>query len=453
MILKYMKTTSLPELVLIGLPNVGKSSIVNRLLGRRQAIVHDQAHTTRDTSAHEVDLDGVRFMLRDSAGHVAKGDDSIQTAAMTQLDVALESASVIAMVVDASQPVSDEERRLAARAHKLQKPLILLANQIDKQSANLDTYQALGIKQVFAVSAIHNIGFDAVSDYLRSVLPRSREMALSDQPSVSIAIIGRPNVGKSSLLNQLAGRQAAIVSEQAGTTRDSLEITRKVGDQMWRFVDTAGIRRPGKVAKGVEKYSLKRAEQAIDQADICLLLLDVEELVTGQDQRLAGLIQEAGRGLILAVNKIDLLERTEAELKRIDRVLRHEFEFIPWAPYVLISAETGLHIKQLEAQIASIASRLDTKIPTKELNAFLQKVVAKQPPSTGSNQHARLNYVVQTASLPLTLTIFGTKPDQIHFSYKRYIENSLRAHYDLAGIPLKIIFESKYKQDREAARE
>ena len=447
-----MKTTQLPEVVLIGLPNVGKSSIVNRLLRRRQAIVHDQAHTTRDTSAHEVDLDGVRFMVRDSAGFAPKGDE-LHAAAMVQLDTALAAAAVIVMVVDAGQPVSDDERKLAARAHKLNKPLILLANQVDKQSTVLESYHALGIKTMYGVSAIHNVGFDEFRIGIKKLLPPVGTGVTSTAPAVSIAIIGRPNVGKSSLLNQLAGTQAAIVSDQAGTTRDSLEITRRVGDQTWRFVDTAGIRRPGKIERGVEKYSLKRAEQAIEQADICLLLLDVEELVTGQDQRLAGLIQKAGRGLVLAVNKIDKLELTDAELKRIDRVLRHEFEFIPWAPYVLISAETGLHIKQLESQIASIAGRLDTKIPTKELNKFLQAVVAKQPPSTGTTQHAHLNYVVQTASLPLTLTIFGTKPDLIHFSYKRYIENSLRAHYDLAGIPLKIIFESKYKQDREAANQ
>ena len=446
-----MKQAKLPEVVLIGLPNVGKSSIVNRLLQRRQAIVHDQAHTTRDTSAHEVDLDGVRFMLRDSAGFAPKGDD-LHAAAMSQLDAALETAAVIVMVVDVGQAVSDDERKLAARAHKLKKPFILLLNQVDKQNTQLESYQALGVKTVFGVSAIHNIGFDEFQATLKKLLPRDGQEVAEIDPSISIAIVGRPNAGKSRLLNQLAGEQAAIVSSQAGTTRDSLAITRQVGDQLWRFVDTAGIRRPGKIERGVEKYSLSRAEQAIDEADICLLLLDVEELVTGQDQRLAGLIQKAGRGLILAVNKIDLLEMTEAEQKRIDRVLRHEFEFIPWAPYVLISAETGLHIKELEAQIASIAARLDTKIPTKELNKFLQGVVAKQPPSTGTTQHAHLNYIVQTASLPLTLTIFGTKPDLIHFSYKRYIENSMRAHYDLAGIPLKIIFESKYKQDREAAK-
>ncbi len=446
-----MKQAKLPEVVLIGLPNVGKSSIVNRLLRRRQAIVHNQAHTTRDTSAHEVDLDGVRFMLRDSAGFAAKGDD-LHAAAMHQLDAALEAAAVIVMVVDAGQAVSDDERKLAARAHKLNKPFVLLANQVDKQDAQIETYQSLGIKTVFGVSAIHNIGFDDFQTALKKLIPRAEGALVSEEPSVSIAIVGRPNAGKSRLLNQLAGAQAAIVSSQAGTTRDSLAITRQVGDHLWRFVDTAGIRRPGKIERGVEKYSLSRAEQAIEEADICLLLLDVEELVTGQDQRLAGLIQKAGRGLILVVNKIDLVEMTDAERKRIDRVLRHEFEFIPWAPYVLISAETGLHIKELESQIASIAARLDTKIPTKELNKFLQGVVAKQPPSTGTTQHAHLNYIVQTASLPLTLTIFGTKPDLIHFSYKRYIENSMRAHYELDGIPLKIIFESKYKQDRAAAK-
>ncbi|MEI7818716.1 MAG: ribosome biogenesis GTPase Der [bacterium] len=439
-------SSQLPQLVMVGVPNVGKSSLINRMIGSRRAIVHDVAHTTRDTASHVWKVGDQSYLLRDTPGFAPKGE-RLHMAAMSQLDKALLDADVVAMVVDASTGVSGDERRMAARLHRLEKPLILIANQIDKADASIEPYRALGIQLIVPVSAHHNIGVGEMAAIVAEMMPTGKYEAI-ERPAVDIAIIGRPNVGKSSLLNALTGSDVSIVSEEAGTTRDTIASEVRYKDQLWRFVDTAGIRRPGKIGRGVEKFSYVRAQGAIEQAQICLLVFDINELAAGQDQRLAGMIQDAGRGLILVINKADQVELTENELKRVDRVLRSNFEFVSWAPYVVISAHTGLHMDELHEQIAAVSNRMRLQIPTRELNNVLQALIAKQPPTTGSIVRPRLNYMVQIGVNPITFKIFGTHPDKIHFSYKRYIENTFRLKYNLAGVPLKILFASKYKEER-----
>ncbi|MDQ5944119.1 MAG: GTPase [Patescibacteria group bacterium] len=437
------KSTQIPVIALVGVPNVGKSSLVNRLLGSRATIIHDQSHTTRDITRHIVEWEGRLAYLQDTPGF-GNTKDTLTQAAQEQLAASLKTADVILFVIDSTQShITESEKKLARTIRSLNKPTFLLLNKSDKLPTDTSHFKALGIENTLHVSAHHGEGIEELKALAAKSLPTTTTQTQL-VPHLKIAILGRPNVGKSSIINKLGGEEAAIVSEIAGTTRDPVNITITQDGQQLLITDTAGLRKPGKIGRDIEYFSLARTRQVVDSADVCVLVVDATEAATGQDQRIAGIIREAGKGLVLAVNKSDELTGEDRQSMRLERRLQREFEFVWWAPYVLISAQTGKNLDKLIEQICIVGEKTQQKLRTKDINDALQAAMSTQPPAATGNLRPKLNYATQTGSLPLEITIYGTHPDSIHFSYRRYLENKLREKFDLQGVPIKLIFKSKY---------
>lgn len=431
-----------PTVAIIGRPNVGKSSLFNRLAGRRQAITDSISGTTRDTISSLVEWGGRSFILVDSAG-VETGDDDISRQAQAQLAAAVAEATVVLVVVDAATLLVDSDYAAAKIALKSKKPVILVINKADMADGGAD-FTRLGIKDQVRSSAIHGRGSGDLLDLVVARLGRKR--TVKETPFITLALLGRPNVGKSSLMNSLGGQKRAIVSDVPGTTRDVTELTLTHDKADIRILDTAGLRRRGKIELGVERFSVERTERAINEADVCAVILDAEELGTAGDQHIAGMVKDAGKGLILVVNKWDLIEKEDKTQDRLARRLARDFAFAPWAPLVFASAETGLHITELLRLTAEIHERQVSKIPTPQLNRLLTQMLAKQPPAGRGRYQPKINYITQTGTTPPTFQLFSSHPDAIHFSYKRYLENGLRAAFPFTGTPVRLDFKSKYKE-------
>lgn len=441
-----MKVKSTPTIVIAGLPNAGKSSLFNRLVGRRKAIIADEAGTTRDLVTAPVELDGKAAELIDTAG-IMKANGEIEQSAQTKLDQALADASAIVLVVDSATPLTDVERRLAARLHKLGTPVVLVLAKSDQPSAlPTEQFMALGIKTILQISAIHNTGIDELVQCLSKLLPTAEPTQIEKVRGISIALIGRPNVGKSSLINKLTNSDIAIVSAEAGTTRDTNQASVEYKDQVITITDTAGIRRSGKVGRGVEFFAVNRAQSAIERVDICVALIDATEGLTAQDTHIIGQAKEAGKGLVIAINKWDLLD-DEYEQNQLLAELKRSLQFVWWAPVVYLSAATGLNTQKLLSTSLDIYKRMGLQLRTTELNQLVQTAMAKHPPAGHGRIHPKLNYVTQTDTNPPKLTFFGSHVDDIHFSYPRYLENRLREQFGLTGVPIIIEMKSKYKKD------
>ncbi len=439
-IIMKKSTTPIPRIVFVGVPNVGKSSLVNKLLGRRQAIVHAEAHTTRDTAAHQVVIHDKTVSLQDTPGFARHGD-VLHTPAMQQLDRALRMADGVVMVVNAAMPIHDDERELVRRLRKTGKPVLLVANQSDKREANPAVYERLGLGQPLGVSAQHASGLAPLQNWM---IGREAGATLQEPPAtLTIALVGHPNAGKSSLLNALTQAQTAVVSEVPGTTRDPIEAQLEIGGQLWRFTDTAGVRRPGKIERGIEFFSLKRTQSVIETADICVLVVDALDAGNAQDQRIAGMVQDAGRGLVVVMNKVDLLDDEALQFAWGD--LEKAMDFVRWAPLVEVSALKGEGITELKGVFQKMSDHIRTSLSTKELNTVLTELTRHRPPASSTRFRPKLNYAVQTSTLPCVISIFGAHPEAVHFSYRRYLENGFRKKWPMMGIPIKVEIKSKYK--------
>lgn len=440
-----MNKKSFPIFALVGVPNVGKSSLVNRLVSSRAAIIHDEAHTTRDITRHEVTWGNKRLYVQDTPGF-GKSGDVLTQAAQEQLKASFANASAIGFVIDSTQEhITEAEKQLARIVRQLGKPTVLLYNKIDKDHGELSHFRGLGLTNKLEISAHHGLGVEELQNWVSAQVADNLDDADLEAPrQLRVAILGRPNVGKSSLLNKLTGETSAIVSEIAGTTRDPISTTFEFQGRELLITDTAGLRRPGKIGRSIEYFSLTRTRQVVDAADVCVLIIDATEPATSQDQRIAGIVREAGKGLVLVVNKIDALDEDERSHNRLEKRLAREFEFVWWAPYVLISAETGRHIDKLLEQVVLVADRVNQQFRTTEINNVLQKAIINKPPAGLHNLRPKINYATQTSVNPLEITLYGTHPESIHFSYRRYLENQLRDSFDLQGAPIKLIFKSKY---------
>ena len=436
-----MKST--PTIALIGRPNVGKSSLFNRLTHSRQAITDATAGTTRDANRALVSWGGHNLWLTDLAGLEA-AEDEIGAQAQARIAAAAAQADLLIVVADASVDPTKEDMAAAKLAHKSGKPVVLALNKIDAAhdvQGVVGEYRRLGMATIIPVSALHGRGTGDLLEHLAAQLPAAKAPAPDDR--LHLALLGRPNVGKSSLLNRLCGTDHAIVSGTAGTTRDA--VWGEVTDHGRRIAitDTAGLRRRGKIERGVEKFSVLRTHAAIAQADICVVVLDATELGTAGDQHIAGLVAEAGKGLILAVNKWDVAAKTEHTQAELARRLQHDFQFAWWAPLVFVSAETGLHVPQILALAREIDARRCTAIATPKLNRLLQNLLAQQPPAGTKGKRPSLKYITQTGTQPPAFTLFGSNAESVHFSYRRFLENGLRAEFDLTGTPIRLIFQAK----------
>ena len=446
--------TKLPTVAIIGQANVGKSSLFNRMVRAQQAIVAREAGTTRDSVLGRVSYQDHQFWLVDTAG-LKDANDEFEATIQEQIVEATDAADVILVVVDSTQMVSDEDRFVAKKALKSQKPVILITNKADLRDALPDNeFRRLGIKTIIRTSAEHNSGItDALNEIVR-IIPARTE----DQPDdvVRIALVGRPNVGKSHLFNTLAGKQQAIVANIAGTTRDVNRVSMRYSKQDIELLDTAGIRRQGKQEVGIEKFSVLRTLQAIEQADVCFLLMDVNELNTQLDQRLAGLIDEAGKGLVIVVSKWDSVEGKDAFTRdALAPKIARSFKFTPWAPLIFTSSVTGQNVTKLFDLALDIVARREQETKTRVLNDLLQRAVQAHPPAGLKNSHPKLRYMVQTDTTPPWFVIHGSNLKFVHWSYKRYLEKALRETYNYAGTPIKFSFidEKQVKSNKQRIAE
>lgn len=440
----------LPTVAIIGRANAGKSSLFNRLVHTPQAIVAREAGTTRDNVIGKVGYRDHHFWLVDTAG-LKSAEDQFEATIQDQIAEAADAADVILVVVDSSEYPGDEDRRVAKTALKSRKPVILVTNKADLRGSLPDEeFRRLGIKTIIRTSAEHNSGISDVLNSICNEIPATQDESPSDL--LKIALIGRPNVGKSSLFNTLAGKQQAIVANVAGTTRDLGRVTVGYHGQKIELIDTAGIRRQGKQEVGIEKFSVLRSLAAIEEADICFLLMDVNELNTQLDQRLAGLVDEAGKGLVLVVSKWDSAEGKDAFTRdALAPKIAGTFDFVPWAPLIFTSSTTGQNVTKLFDLALEIQARRNQSTKTRALNDMLQRAIQSHPPAGLKNSHPKLRYIVHTDTNPPWFVIYGSNLKFVHWSYKRYLERQLRDTYNYTGTPIKLSFrdEKQIKANRE----
>src|SRR3989338_3199955 len=428
---------------IVGRANVGKSSLFNAVIGRREAIVAKEAGTTRDSITARASFEGKDFWLVDTAG-MKSAEDKFELSIQEQITEAASSANLIVVVVEADVPITEDDRRVATLALKSQKPVILVVNKIDKnQKADLGNWQKLGIKPIIATSTTQKRGLAELLEAISTNLPKAR--IKQDRNRIRLALLGRPNVGKSSLFNALGAKQQAIVSERAGTTGDVNRLVVRYHEREIELMDTAGIRRSGKIERGVEQFSVLRALAAIEEADIGLLLMDAGELNVQLDQKIAGLIKEAGKGLVLVVCKWDSVDKDAFTRDQLAPQIAHEFVFVPWAPLIFTSAVSGQNVTKIFDLVLEIAKNRQQKFKTSELNKWLQSALNHHLPAGLKGRLPKLSYMVQEDDIDMpSFKIFGANTKFLHWSYKRYLERSFREKWPLNGNPLKFWFIEKH---------
>jgi GTP-binding protein len=442
--------SKLPTVSIIGQANVGKSSLFNRMVRSQQAIVAREAGTTRDNVLGRVEFDKHQFWLVDTAG-LKNADDEFEATIQEQITEAADAADVILVVVDACNYVSDQDRLVAKKALRSKKPVILLVNKIDlKGNLSNNEFKCLGIKDIIRTSAEHSTGIIDALEMITDLIPKLNEAIPDD--ILRISLIGRPNVGKSSLFNTLAGKQQAVVANLAGTTRDVNRISVKYLGRDIEILDTAGMRKPGKQEVGIEKFSVLRTISAIEQSDICFLLMDANEINTQLDQRIAGIISEAGKGMSIVITKWDSVEGKDAFTRdEMAPKITRTFDFVPWAPLIFTSSVTGQNVTKLFDIAMEIDARRKQETKTRVLNDMLQDCISSHLPAGLKNSHPKLRYMVHTDTSPPWFVIYGSNLKYLHWSYKRFIENTLRETYDYVGTPIKFSFrdEKQIKANRE----
>lgn len=439
----------LPIVAIVGRANVGKSSLFNAILERREAIVAREAGTTRDSIMAKAEHAEQQFWLVDTAG-IKDPEDDFEFTIQEQITQAADSADVIWVVVEADVPITEEDRRVAKMALKSRKPVFLVINKIDKaKGQDLSGFDRLGIKPILRTSMTQNRGVEQLLTELVKVIPKATQQ--EDDGRLRIALIGRPNVGKSNLFNALAKKQQAIVADRAGTTRDVNRATVRYHGREIELLDTAGIRRSGKIEQGIERFSVIRALAAIEEADICLLLMDVNELNSHLDQKIAGMIKDAGKGLVLVVSKWDSAEDKDAFTRdALAPRIAGTYDFVPWAPLIFTSAVSGQNVTKLFDLAQDIDAERHKRIATPELNVWLRQAVDSHPPAGLKNRSPKLNYMVQESDNPTpAFKIFSSHARYVHWSYRRYLEKRLRTAYGFEGTPIQLWFIEKH-QDKNS---
>jgi GTPase len=429
---------------LVGRPNVGKSTLFNRLIGEYRAVVHDQPGTTRDRLYGAVEWRGRTFTLVDTGGiGLETGQGDLLADVRTQAEEAMREADVIVVVVDAATGLTAADEAVAEDLRRSSKPLILAANKTESVKRRYDAseFYALGLGEPLPISALHGDGTGDLLDAITEWFPRTKDDE-EERPAVAIAIVGRPNVGKSSLLNALVGKTRSIVRDEAGTTRDAIDTEIQRDGQRVLLIDTAGIRRRGRVAPGVEKFSVLRAVRAIERADVAVLLIDATEGVLAQDTHVAGFVDEAARGLIVAVNKWDLVEKDAKTQQEYTVLIRRELKFADWAPVLYISAKTGQRVHRLVDKALEVQKQRLRRVPTPQLNDLIRKAVQNHPLSE-RGRTLKIYYTAQTDVSPPSFTCFCNDPKLVHFSYVRYLDNTLRNAYEFEGTPIRIHFRGR----------
>jgi len=459
------RTTGKPVVALVGRPNVGKSTLFNRLVGQRKAIIEDLAGTTRDRLYGEADWAGRDFIVVDTGGldleqvQTKRGQKPATQAAgfkagvssrlflreiRQQAELAMTEAEVIVFLVDAETGVTGADESIANLLRRTEKPVLLVVNKADnrdRRAEALDFY-ALGLGDPFPVSALHGTGTGDLLDAIVEAFPFSDEEE-DDDESIKIAILGRPNVGKSSLLNQLLGEERVIVSDVPGTTRDAIDTYIEYEGLDIVLIDTAGIRRRGKIEPGVEKYSFLRSLKAVNRADVCLLLIEATAGVTAQDAHIAGYVLEESKSVVIVVNKWDLVEKDTYTMNEFTTRIRSQLKFLDYAPLLFISAKTGQRVNKILSLALQVQEERLRRVPTGELNRLLHESVAQSPPKGKQRHRLKFLYATQARTNPPTFVFFVNDHTLVHFSYQRYLENRLREKYGFLGTPLKLVFRSR----------
>jgi GTP-binding protein len=431
-----------PIVVIVGRPNTGKSTLLNRIAGKRLAITEDEPGTTRDRNLADVIWGENEFTLVDTGGLEIKPSSTIAKGLKAQIETAMKEADVIIDLVDAKDGVTPADEEVADQLRKANKPVILAANKADNErleTAALEFYE-LGLGEPLAISAHHGRNVAELLDKIITLLPAGEKVEPAPE-AIKVAIAGRPNVGKSMLLNALTGDERVIVDEIPGTTRDAVDTRFDFNGQSVLLIDTAGIRRRGKIKGGVEKYSVLRSTRAIDRADIVLLVLDASEISTAQDTHIAGYVHEAAKGMIIIVNKWDLIENKDNA--RWDRLIKSEFKFAQYAPILYTSAKTGQGVDKIMPEVDRVYRERQKRPATAAVNNVIQQAVASHNRPRNRNQQLKIFYATQAEINPPTFVLFTNNATLINFSYKRYLENQLRQAFGFNGTPLRLVFKTR----------
>ncbi len=434
-----------PVVAVVGRPNVGKSTLFNRLIGQRLSIVKDTPGVTRDRIFAPCEWRGRTFMLADTGGIEPHSDDIILSQMRRQAQLAIEQADVIVLVTSVADGVTANDADVAAMLQRSGKPVVLCVNKCDRVGevpAEFYEFYNLGLGDPIAVSSVHGQGTGDLLDAVFEHLPPA-EAEDEERQEIRVAVIGRPNAGKSSLINAVAGEERAIVSDIAGTTRDAIDtaVHNRHGDYI--FIDTAGLRRRSRVDDAIEKYSILRAEMAVERADVCVILMDGVAGFTDQDAKVAGVAHEQGKACIIAVNKWDAVEKDDKTMDRMRRELAEDFSFMSYAPFVFLSAKTGQRVDRLFELINYVHQQNSTRISTGMLNDVLAAATARVQPPTDKGRRLRIYYMTQPSTCPPTFVCFVNRADLFHFSYQRYLENQLRETFGLEGTPVRFVIRER----------
>ena len=430
-----------PVVAVVGRPNVGKSTLFNRLVGGRVAIVEPEPGVTRDRIYREAEWNGREFVLVDTGGVVEEAANTIEAAIKKQVAQAIEEANLVLFVVDALAGVLPEDRAVAGILRRSGKPVLLIANKVDRfdPPPALGEFYALGMGEPLPVSAAQGLNTGDLLDTIVASLP-AKKAVKKEGVALRVAVVGRPNAGKSSLVNAILGEERVIVSETPGTTRDAVDTPFERGERRYVLIDTAGIRRKGRTERGVEVLSVVMARKAIERAQVCLLVVDGSEGVTAQDAHVAGLIQEAGKGVVVVVNKADTLTREGK--KRLLEDVEFKLKFLKDTPCLFVSALTGAGVGKLLPQALKVGENFQRRIGTGELNRVLRAAWESHPPPGGKGP-AKLYYATQVGTAPPRFKLFTNLKGELHFSYLRFLENALRQAFPLAGVPVRFMIVGK----------
>jgi GTPase len=440
---------SRPIVAIVGRPNVGKSALFNRLAGAPIAIVEDMAGVTRDRLYAEALALGRPYVLIDTGGFDPGSDDPLTQSIALQVRIALDEADVVICVLDATLSPLPSDREAIAMLRQSKVPVLYVANKADNQSAS-DSAQGLyelGMDKLYTVSALHGHGIGALEDALVAHLPEADDGAASGEADSAdrVAIVGRPNAGKSSLVNRLIGAERQMVDDRPGTTVDSVDTRFSYEGEELVLIDTAGIRRKRSVEAGLEALAVMQALRAVERSDVVVLMIDAQQGPSDQDAKIAGLVIERGRGLVIALNKSDLLDAEGR--KNVLRQARDTFAFVTWAPLHLVSVNGGRGVKKLMQSVQECAEAHKKRVGTAEVNRFFEEVLERHPPPTMNNRSVRIYYATQVSAAPPTFVIAANYPDRVHFSYRRYVVNQLRERFGFTGTPVRVFYRGKEKRE------
>ena len=440
---------SRPIVAVVGRPNVGKSTLFNRLAGERISIVQDTPGVTRDRIYADVDWLNYKFTLIDTGGMEPGAEDIILRQILTQAQIAIETADVIIFVTDVKQGVTEADAQVANILRRTKKPVVLAVNKVDDmRKENLDVYEfySLGIGEVYPISAGQALGLGDMLDAVCAHFPEGAENA-EDEDVIKVALIGKPNVGKSSLINRILGEDRLIVSNIPGTTRDAIDTPFELDGQKYVLIDTAGMRRKSKIKEDIEKYSIIRAVEAVERCDVAVLVIDAQEGITDQDAKIAGIAHERGKAAIIAVNKWDAIEKDDKTMNKFLKDIATDLAYMSYAPRVFISALTGQRVIKMLDTVKEVYANNCLRVSTGVLNDVLVEAMAMQQPPAEKGRQLKIYYMTQVGVKPPTFVIFVNDRELMHFSYRRYIENQLRQNFGFKGTPIHFVVRQKGDKD------